>query len=568
MTGSCGLATCEYNDFRSSDLTDVSRPNNTSHEELWRYFNTTVPTRTDEPEDAEPWRGPSSIFLISRSSCAFVNLSSELDLERAVAFFNNRSLRPFDPYCPRMVCRIRRKDDDLRAGVGAQRGTGMHRTWIKEQEEKKKAEGPPTNVPLPQPIEVQKASDTLASAPQSASSMEPPSPAIFEHPPEGEGRRRDSIVQANDAQAALTKHRSSASYASTNSSFLAKHFPKRYFILKSLTTVELEESYRRGTWKTQHHNEGILDQAFRNSQEVILIFGANRSGEFFGYARMIEPIDKEKAAQHAASSRSVSLQSKISTSSHSGSLSGGSGPSLKTKSQPQPARIKEEDEEERTRAGSDPPARPSYFLSPSQQRIASSSPGEFSPGEEVKLQTELAKRNTDPNRYDKRAADASLSAPAAGDGAGGARAQTLDPKALPNPYFPPVVPISGSGGSEEAGRQEALGGSHKPQIKGDDGVLRKDTILTPNEKAQRDLSLPQPHGPIPHPDRPEDEFSPEGWGKPFRIEWIKATPLPFSRTRHLRNPWNQDREVKVCRDGTEVEPSESFFRWSDMQGGC
>lgn len=45
------------------------------------------------------------------------------------------------------------------------------------------------------------------------------------------------------------------------------------------------------------------------------------------------------------------------------------------------------------------------------------------------------------------------------------------------------------------------------------------------------------------------------WGESFRVEWIKTTRLPFYRTRHLRNPWNHDREVKVSRDGTELEPS-------------
>ena len=42
----------------------------------------------------------------------------------------------------------------------------------------------------------------------------------------------------------------------------------------------------------------------------------------------------------------------------------------------------------------------------------------------------------------------------------------------------------------------------------------------------------------------------------FRIQWLHVDALPFNRTRHLRNPWNFDREVKVCRDGGELEPSE------------
>ncbi|PSS06582.1 hypothetical protein PHLCEN_2v3640 [Hermanssonia centrifuga] len=57
----------------------------------------------------------------------------------------------------------------------------------------------------------------------------------------------------------------------------------------------------------------------------------------------------------------------------------------------------------------------------------------------------------------------------------------------------------------------------------------------------RDTSTKEDEGPV--------------WGESFRVEWVRAERLPFYRTRHLRNPWNHDREVKVSRDGTELEPS-------------
>lgn len=47
----------------------------------------------------------------------------------------------------------------------------------------------------------------------------------------------------------------------------------------------------------------------------------------------------------------------------------------------------------------------------------------------------------------------------------------------------------------------------------------------------------------------------QSWGKPFKIEWISTNRLPFYRTRGLRNPWNANREVKIARDGTELETS-------------
>lgn len=44
------------------------------------------------------------------------------------------------------------------------------------------------------------------------------------------------------------------------------------------------------------------------------------------------------------------------------------------------------------------------------------------------------------------------------------------------------------------------------------------------------------------------------YGKPFKITWQSTDRLPFYRTRGLRNPWNANREVKIARDGTEIEP--------------
>ncbi|WWC70996.1 uncharacterized protein I206_104949 [Kwoniella pini CBS 10737] len=451
-------------------------PSNTSHEELWRYFNNTIP-QTRSESSTEPWRGPSSIFLISRSSCAFVNLSSQTDLDRAVSFFNGKPLRPWDPRCPRMLCRVRRKDDDLRSGVGAQRGTGMHREWVKEQ-----------GVTLPR--------QTSTASVSSANSV-PLSPAVLEHAPEGEGRRRESIIK--EGQDMIKHHQSSGSFASTNSSFLIKHFPKRVFILKSLTTAELEESVQTGTWKTQGHNEPILDQAFRTSQEVFLIFGANRSGEFFGYAKMIEPIDKEKAKKTQSSSV--------------------------TKARPPLPAMEAE-------------TRPPIFLTPSQSHIASSSPGELTPGEEGILERALGSRRTDPSDIRNRATNnkSIQSAPEY-------RAQTLDPKALKDDYFPPVPIAANNSGEKEVEHQERLGASDRHPSQDESGVIRKDTLLSPDEKAEREEEEGQ------------DEFMEESRGHVFRIQWIKVGPVSFNKTRHLRNPWNADREVKVSRDGTEVEPT-------------
>lgn len=53
----------------------------------------------------------------------------------------------------------------------------------------------------------------------------------------------------------------------------------------------------------------------------------------------------------------------------------------------------------------------------------------------------------------------------------------------------------------------------------------------------------------------DGEGAQKAWGKPFKLEWLSTTRLPFYKTRGLRNPWNSNREVKIARDGTELEPT-------------
>ena len=91
------------------------------------------------PMESPGGTGVSSVFLIARSNCAFVNYTTEAHLLSAVAHFNGIQLRTGDSRCPRLVCRVRGKDEDQRAGAGGQRGMGMHVWWIKEQEEREQA---------------------------------------------------------------------------------------------------------------------------------------------------------------------------------------------------------------------------------------------------------------------------------------------------------------------------------------------------------------------------------------------------------------------------------------------
>ncbi|KZT44613.1 hypothetical protein SISSUDRAFT_36069 [Sistotremastrum suecicum HHB10207 ss-3] len=264
-------------------------PSDATHDELWRFFNQSnssalpslLPSNLLSSPDDDVWGGVSSVFLISRSNCAFVNFESQNHLECAVNHFNGQPLRPNDPKCPRLVCRVRRRDDDLKAGVGGQRGLGMHTRWVREQKGKGKFVDTSDD-----------AAEDTSEPPVSAGSQ--PGPSIGSH---------DSASREDDSSQSGPKNTgSSDSYASTTSSFLARYLPQRYFILKSLTQFDLNLSVERGMWATQIHNEPVLDQAYRTSQDVFLIFGANKTGEFFGYARMAGPVSRSESVPWASRS--------------------------------------------------------------------------------------------------------------------------------------------------------------------------------------------------------------------------------------------------------------------------
>jgi len=201
---------------------------------MWKFFHQPIP-REAVPTSItyrETIR-VSSIFLISRSSCAFVNLETQEELILAISYFNHRILRPTDPRCPKLVCRVRKMDDDLKAGVGGQRGAGIHVKYVQDLLAQCKID-----LPEPSTDEAQVATPDQENLPVS--------PAALEYPPEGDGRRRSSVAAPMITPAAYAAwHRSQSgthSFASTNSSFLGRHFPKRYFILKSLTQVRLDNS--------------------------------------------------------------------------------------------------------------------------------------------------------------------------------------------------------------------------------------------------------------------------------------------------------------------------------------
>ncbi|CAL8280219.1 unnamed protein product [Merluccius merluccius] len=43
-------------------------------------------------------------------------------------------------------------------------------------------------------------------------------------------------------------------------------------------------------------------------------------------------------------------------------------------------------------------------------------------------------------------------------------------------------------------------------------------------------------------------------GGVFHIDWLCRRELPFTKTAHLSNPWNEHKPVKIGRDGQEIQP--------------
>lgn len=298
-----------------------------------------------------------SLFLISKSNCAFVNYKSEAACVAAMNRFHDSRFHGV-----RLVCRLRRGSTSTTSAST-------------------------TNEPS-------KATTNQDTAPKAASANIPnnesPDPIIVGSAPTAQASTDNSVAHTNSPTTKV---------------------PEKFFIVKSLTLQDLEASVRNGIWATQSHNESTLNEAYNAAENVYLIFSANKSGEYFGYARMCSEI-----AGEAVSSTCTSTPS------------------------PQP--------------------------------------------------------------------------PASNDG----------PKSIPTPA------------TETAPRGRIIDDSARGTIFWEAEVNEEEESASPDKGS-------------------EDGADGQDLGRPFKIEWISTVRLPFYRTRGLRNPWNANREVKIARDGTELEPS-------------
>ncbi|TKA74692.1 hypothetical protein B0A49_04273 [Cryomyces minteri] len=297
-----------------------------------------------------------SLFLISKSNCAFVNYRTEPACTAAMSRFHDSRFHGV-----RLVCRLRRGSAPPLTASGSTPRTAS----VPSIDQSRSSSGPIQEEQLPLTV--------------AGTTREPP-----------EAKASSSVRVA-----------------------------EKFFVVKSLTLQDLETSVRTGTWATQAHNEGTLNRGYESADNVYLIFSANNSGEYYGYARMASAISDD--------------------------------PSAVTSLVPKPEAL-------------------------------------------------------DPF-----------------DG----------PKSIPTPA------------TEFAPKGRIIDDSARGTIFWEADLSEPEDEETTHE------------GQISNADRAEAEGSTVGqeWGKPFKIEWISTNRLPFYRTRGLRNPWNANREVKIARDGTELETS-------------
>jgi hypothetical protein len=64
-------------------------------------------------------------------------------------------------------------------------------------------------------------------------------------------------------------------------------------------------------------------------------------------------------------------------------------------------------------------------------------------------------------------------------------------------------------------------------------------------------------------------LSAKALGGVFKVDWVCRKELPFNKTQHLYNPWNEGKPVKIGRDGQEIEPrvAEELCRLFPMDEG-
>jgi len=149
--------------------------------------------------------GLESLFLISKSNCAFANFKDEQTCVLAQQRLHDSRFQSV-----RLVSRLRK-------GVAERPGAGAQAI---EEATATPSPAPASEIPMPE--------SEGSGYTQSTSTVASPLAKTTSETPRGEGQEKE-----------------------------------RYFILKSLTVEDLGISVKNGIWATQSHNEELLNAAFQ-----------------------------------------------------------------------------------------------------------------------------------------------------------------------------------------------------------------------------------------------------------------------------------------------------------------
>lgn len=169
--------------------------------------------------------GLESLFLISKSNCAFANYKDEASCLAAQQKLHESKFQSV-----RLVSRLRKNTVEGASGITAPTGPSA---------------ATPHHVPVPEPQE-NLAATTTEVEPSSSENGTP------------------SVSSAPETKVSPTAVDSSAQ-------------KDKFFVLKSLTVEDLELSVRTGIWATQAHNEENLNKAFKvcNQTDVVRMISCN-----------------------------------------------------------------------------------------------------------------------------------------------------------------------------------------------------------------------------------------------------------------------------------------------------
>ncbi|KAG0372356.1 hypothetical protein BGX24_000364 [Mortierella sp. AD032] len=242
-----------------------------------------------------------SIFILSKSNCAFVNYTTHEAVDRAVQRFHDREFKS-----TRLVCRPR-KDPVPDPYSNKPHPSGRF------QQQQQQHQHPPHPVEPMSYYNNSISNNNNSESPTISQRME----SGGAHPELSEMQSRlermrlegspllDSSSSGGEgsspAGSGHGKRKPKSSQKKSRSSSSLEYAESRYFIMKSLNEEDLKLSAQFGLWATQEHLVPILNDAFTNSKNVYLVFSANKSGEFFGYARMMDLISAENEAAILAS---------------------------------------------------------------------------------------------------------------------------------------------------------------------------------------------------------------------------------------------------------------------------